>query len=233
MIDFNALFKISYGLYIVSSGDKDKGNGFISNTVFQVTAEPPMFAACCSKENYSCQMISERGCFTVSVLEQETDPGIIAKFGYQSGKNINKMDGVRVTYGECGAPIVMEGAIAIMECKLKQEIDLGTHIMFIAELIRAEILDEGADPLTYAWYRAVRKGMAPKNAPTYVDKSKLTGVAGSGKTPDKAADNKTVHKCSACGFVYDPDKEGQAFEDLPDDYTCPVCGADKEDFMEV
>ena len=74
MINFEALFKISYGLYIVCSGDKTKGNGFISNTVFQVTAEPARFAACCNKNNYTAEFIQKTGVFSVSVLHQDTSP---------------------------------------------------------------------------------------------------------------------------------------------------------------
>jgi len=80
MIDFKSLFKISYGLYIVSSGDQNKGNGFISNTVFQVTAEPAKFAACCNKNNYTTELIQKHGAFSVSVLDKDTPPEIISIF---------------------------------------------------------------------------------------------------------------------------------------------------------
>ena len=86
MIDFEALFKISYGLYIVSSGDDQIQNGFISNSVFQVTAEPPQFAACCNKENHTADIIKETGKYSISILKQEADIKLIGKFGYKSGK---------------------------------------------------------------------------------------------------------------------------------------------------
>lgn len=73
MTNFETLFKISYGLYIVSSGDKDQGNGFVSNTVFQVTSEPAKFAACCNKDNYTSEIIEKYGHFTVSILPQDVD----------------------------------------------------------------------------------------------------------------------------------------------------------------
>ena len=107
MIDFNALFKVSYGLYIVSSGDKSYGNGYISNTVFQVTAEPPQFATCCNKDNHTASIIEKHGVFGVSVLEQETDQDIYGTFGYKSGKDVNKFEGLDIEYGETGAPIVL------------------------------------------------------------------------------------------------------------------------------
>ncbi len=103
MIQFEALFKISYGLYIVSSGNKNKGNGFISNTFFQVTSEPPRFASCCNKDNYTAKMIKETGAFSVSIIHKDTDPEIISRFGYKSGKDIDKLSGLKLKYGETGS----------------------------------------------------------------------------------------------------------------------------------
>jgi ferric-chelate reductase [NAD(P)H] len=93
MISFEALFKISYGLYIVSSGDKTRGNGFISNTFFQVTAEPPRFAACCNKNNFTAGFIIRTGAFSVSVLHQDASPDLFGRFGFRSGKDFDKMAG--------------------------------------------------------------------------------------------------------------------------------------------
>lgn len=233
MIDFEALFKISYGLYVVCSGDQEKGNGFISNSVFQVTAEPAQFAACCNKDNFTAEFIKKHKAFSISVLHLDAPADIIGRFGYKSGKDINKLEGLNLKTGESGVPIVLDESIAFMECRLIQTFDVGTHLIFIGELLQAEILDDGKDPLTYAHYRQIRKGLAPKNAPTYVDKSKLAEKEKSGG-PKK-------YKCTACGYIYDPavgDEEngiapGTAFEDLPEDWVCPVCGSDKEDFIQI
>ena len=148
MITIEALFKISYGLYIVSSGDKDHGNGFISNTVFQVTAEPARFAACCNKNNYTVEFITRTGAFSVSVLHQEASPDLFGRFGYKSGKDFDKLAGIHVKYGETGVPIVLNDSIAYLECKVVQTVDVGTHFMFIGELMHAEILDDAKEPLT-------------------------------------------------------------------------------------
>jgi flavin reductase (DIM6/NTAB) family NADH-FMN oxidoreductase RutF/rubredoxin len=225
MINFDALFKVSYGLYIVSSGDKNKGNGFISNTVFQVTSEPARFAACCNKDNYTARFIQNTGAFSVSVLHKDTSSDIFGRFGYKSGKDFNKMEGMQVRYGETGVPIVMNDAIAFLECKVVQTFDVGTHLLFIGELVQSEILDEAQEPITYLYYRQVKKGVAPKNAPTYVDTSKLE------KTTTGSAFKK--FKCTACGYIYDEAKEGKKFADLPNDWVCPACGSEKEDFIEV
>jgi len=171
MIDFEALSRISYGLYIVSSGDKNRGNGFISNTVFQVTSEPPKFAICCNKDNYTAEFIQRAGTFSVSVLHTAASPDLFGRFGYKTGKDFNKLEGLNVRYGKStGVPIVLNDSIAFLECRLVQTVDVGTHFLFIGELLHSEILDDSKEPITYMYYRQVRKGVAPKNAPTYVDK---------------------------------------------------------------
>jgi flavin reductase (DIM6/NTAB) family NADH-FMN oxidoreductase RutF/rubredoxin len=225
MIQFEALFKITYGLYIVSSGNKTKGNGFISNTFFQVTAEPPRFASCCNKDNYTASLIQETGAFSVSIIHKDTDPDIISRFGYKSGKDTDKLNGLNVKYGETGVPIILNDCIAFLECKVIQTIDVGTHLMFIGELIQSEIVDDTKDALTYLHYRQVRKGAAPKNAPTYIDKSKL-GTTLTGSLSKK-------FECTACGYIYDEAEQDIKFVDLPDDWVCPVCGSEKSDFIEV
>lgn len=176
MINYEALFKLSYGLYIVASGDEKTGNGYISNTVFQVSSEPPLFATCCNKENHTAKVINDHGNFSVSVLHQDSDPKLFGKFGYQSGSKTDKFEGMDVVYGSTGVPIVRNEAVAFLECKVLNRVDVGTHWMFIGELKDAQIIDDQKEPMTYAHFRKVRKGMAPKNAPTYVDKSKLGSV---------------------------------------------------------
>ena len=225
MIQFEALFKISYGLYIVCSGNKNRGNGFISNTFFQVTAEPPRFASCCNKENFTASLIQETGAFSVSVIHTETDPEIIGRFGYKSGKDTDKLAGLNVKYGETGVPIVLNDCIAFLECKVIQTIDVGTHYMFIGELLQSEIIDNTKEALSYSYYRQVRKGVAPKNAPTYIDKSKLGS--------DPLATDFKKFECTACGYIYDEADEDTLFADLPEDWVCPVCGSEKSDFVEV
>jgi flavin reductase (DIM6/NTAB) family NADH-FMN oxidoreductase RutF/rubredoxin len=225
MIDFEALYKVSYGLYVVCSGDKINGNGFISNTVFQVTSEPPKFAACCNKNNFTADLIKKTGVFSVSILNKDTSPDIFGRFGYKSGKDLNKLQGMKIKYGQTGVPVLLNDSIAWLECKVTETFDVGTHLMFIGELVQAEIIDEEKEPITYLYYRQVRKGVAPKNAPTYIDKSKLVGK-------DKVVATKKF-KCTACGYIYDEAVEKVKFADLPDSWVCPVCGSEKDDFIEI
>lgn len=225
MINYEALFKVSYGLYVVCSGSKEKGNGYISNTVFQVTSDPPRFATCCNKDNHTAEIIKASGVFSVSVLQQDAGAAILGTFGYRSGKDSDKLSGMNIRYGETGVPIVLTDAIAFLEVRVEETIDVDTHLMFIGTLISAEVLDETADPLTYLHYRKVKKGVAPKNAPTYIDKSKLEKTT--------KAEVFAKYECPACGYIYDDEKEEVKFADLPDDWICPVCGEDKSDFIKL
>jgi len=172
-MNIEAFFTLTYGLYIVSSGVEKKLNGYISNTVFQVTAEPPRLAISCNKDNYTASLIQKSKQFSVSVLHQDVKPDIIGSFGYKSGNDIDKFEGIGYIRGASGVPIVTEDAIAWFECNVEQEYDVGTHLLFIGEIINSEMVDPGKTPLTYAHYRDVKRGVAPKNAPTYIDKSKL------------------------------------------------------------
>jgi len=94
-------------------------------------------------------------------------------FGYKSGKDVNKFEKVNYQNGLTGSPIVLDNCIAYFECRTIQTVDLGTHLLFIGEVVESQQLKVDDVPMTYDFYREVRKGKAPKNAPTYVDPSQL------------------------------------------------------------
>jgi flavin reductase (DIM6/NTAB) family NADH-FMN oxidoreductase RutF len=173
LINIEAFFKITYGLYIVSSRIDDKLNGFISNSVVQITAEPVQFAVCCHKDNYTSILIIESKNFSISVLHKDARAELIGLFGYKSGRDINKFESINYITGKTGVPIVTDDTIAWFECELRQTYDVGTHLLFTGEVLKNDIIYSEKEPLTYAYYREVRKGFAPKNAPTFIDKSKL------------------------------------------------------------
>ncbi len=226
MIQFESLFKISYGLYIVCSGTKKHGNGYICNTFSQVTAEPAQFAVCCNKNNYTAEFINQSQAFSVSVLQQDTNPKLFGTFGYKSGRETNKIAGLNLTYGNTGVPIVQDDSIAYFECKVINTIDLGTHLMFIGTLVQAVNLNDDAEPLTYDYYRKIKKGITPKNAPSYIDKSKF-------ETNENTSSSTKKYRCAACGYIYDDSKESLPFEELPDTWICPACGSEKADFIKI
>lgn len=227
-MDVEAFYKVSYGLYIISTQSADKKNGFIANTVFQVTSDPVNFAICCSKNNFTARLIEDSKLFSISVLRQDVPSKLIGRFGYKSGKDIDKFNGTEHRMGATGVPIVTEDTIAWFECKVVQTIDLSTHIMFIGNVLDNALLIKDQEPLTYAYYHKVKRGVSPVNAPTYINKEKM-----SKPVPEQAR-----HKCAVCAYIYDPAKgdgkhgisAGTAFEDIAEDWICPVCGAAKENF---
>jgi flavin reductase (DIM6/NTAB) family NADH-FMN oxidoreductase RutF len=227
-MNIEAFFKVTYGLYVVSSAHEDKLNGYVSNTVFQVTADPARFAVACSKQNHTASMIEKSRIFSVSVLDKNTGPDIIGTFGYRSGKDFNKFESCKFHLGKTGAPVLLENVIAWFDCEVTQIVDTGTHILYIGDVVDCDLINPSAEPMTYAYYREVKKGKAPKNAPTYIEPEKLK----------KKALASEKYYCTACGYVYDPEigdpengfPPGTRFEDLPDTWVCPVCGTPKEDF---
>ena len=133
---------------------------------------------------------------------------------------------MNVSYGLSGTPIVLNESVAYLELKVVQKIDVGTHWLFIGEQIDAELIDESKEPITYDYYRKVKKGLSPKNAPTYIDKTVEESVV-------KIVENKQSkrYECMDCGYVYDESNEPIKFADLPDDWKCPICGAGKNEFL--
>ncbi len=234
-MDTTTFFKISYGLYIVSSKDGNNYNGHVSNTVFQVTADPPKFAVATHKDNLTTEYIRKSGVFSVSILQRDVDLEFLGPWGFKSGKTTDKFRGSNYKTGKTGAPILLDKTIAWIECEVKDVFDTGTHILFIGQAVDAGIVDDHAEPLTYSYYRDVIKGLSPEKAPTY-----------SGDKLEKHTTSESVKKetprryqCMVCGFIYDPEegdpdsgiKPGTAFEDIPDDWYCPVCGVSKKDFV--
>lgn len=231
-INYEAFFKVSYGLYIVSSAGPDgKLNGFVSNAVFQVTAEPPQFAVCCNKNNYTAGLISDSGQLSVSVIKRDASQELISLFGYQSGRDIDKFRSTGHIITPAGTPVVIQDCVAWFECRVNKSLDVGTHMLYTGEIINSEIIDTNGEPLTYSWYREKRKGVSPKNAPTYIAHEEPVREAAAGER----------YRCVICGHIYDPAEgdpdngipAGTSFNDLPGDWRCPICGADKASFDRI
>lgn len=214
-------------MYVIGSRIGDKLNGQIANTVFQITSEPPTVAVSISKSNLTYQLIKESKVFTASVLCQDTPLSFIGYFGFKSGRDVNKLEGVDYKIGETGAPVIIENAVSYIEAKVIQEIDVGSHTIFIGNIIAADILSE-KPCMSYDYYHQIKHGGTPKTAPSYIAE-KVEGANG------------TKYRCKVCGYIYDPDSgdtdnginPGTLFEDLPDDWVCPVCGVSKSEFERI
>jgi flavin reductase (DIM6/NTAB) family NADH-FMN oxidoreductase RutF len=164
----NALHKIGYGLYVVTSNKDDKINGQIANTVFQITSKPPTLAVSINKENYTHEFIKQSRSFVVNVLDRDSEMVFIGRFGFKCGRDIDKFDGIKYRLSQSGNPILEETSVAYLEIRVEKEVDMGTHTVFIGEIVDGDIMSDG-EPMTYAYYHQVKKGKAPKSAPTYIE----------------------------------------------------------------
>jgi len=244
---YKAFHKLSYGLYIIATELKGEKFGYIGNTAFQVTSEPSQIAISSHKKNFTTDKILKSGKFTISVLKKEVNTSLIGEFGFMSGAEFDKFRNVKTITSLTGAPIVVDSSVAWFDCKVVNSVDVGSHVLIIGEVLDSDVLS-GEEPLTYEYYREKYKMLAPKNAPTYVEKEKLENEV----TPepdvkpeieheddhDIQPDEFGVYICSICGFRYDPEEgdpamgipPGTPFEDLPEDYKCPICNAGKDYF---
>jgi len=163
----SALHKISYGLYIIGGSDGQRQNAQVANSVVQVCSEPPVVSVCLNKQNYTHELVKSGKAFSVAVLAQDTPLRFIGNFGFKSGRDTDKLAGVKQLKGVTGAPVVTENAVAYLEAEVISETDVHTHTIFVGKLVAAEVLSEG-EPMTYAYYHQVKRGTTPKSAPSYV-----------------------------------------------------------------
>ena len=237
-INIDAFFKITYGLYIVCSKDGRNFDGHVSNTVFQVTADPPKFVVASHKNNLTTEYIQKSKVFSVSVLRQDVTLEFLGPWGFKSGRSVDKFGDVAYRTGKTGCPIVTEKALAYIECELEETVDTGTHLLFIGKVLDAAIIDSFAKPLTYAHYRDVIKGISPEHSPTFIEHQVEIQASHAEIKEDKKLHD---YQCKVCGYIYDPEEgdphsgipPGTAFEDIPEDWECPVCGVTKKDFVKI
>lgn len=205
---------LSYGVYVVSTLDEKRPVGCTANSVMQITSDPATVAISMNHDNYTNACISKTGKFAVSILSESSDPGLIGTFGFQSGKTVDKFDGVSHSIRD-GIP-VLNDCCGYIVCRVIDKMETSSHTVFLGEVTDGDVLSP-APAMTYAYYHNVIKGKSPKNAPTYLPEEDAAQAAAPAKWV-----------CSVCGYVYDGEIP---FEDLPDDYTCPVCRQPKSKFV--
>lgn len=165
-IQLQSLYKIQYGMYIITTIFENKMNGQIATTLFQVTNEPMQVAVCLSKNTYTCELLSKSKIFGASILEQNTPIKFIGTYGYRCGKDCDKFCECHYETGATGVPLITDHTLAILEANVNNIFDVGTHSIFVGELKSSKIIKEGA-AMTYEYYHTIVKGKSPKNAPTY------------------------------------------------------------------
>ena len=179
-MNHKAMYKLSYGLYIVTTRDAEKINGCIVNTAIQAASTPNQICICINKANYTHDMLLNTGVFNVSVLSRTAEFPLYERFGFQSGREVDKFaDYTAYKNAENGVPYITEGTNAYIAVKVTQTVDLGSHTMFIGEVTEMEVLSEEPS----ANYEYYQENVKPKP----VDTGKT--VAG-----------QPVWRCTICGY---------------------------------
>lgn len=203
-MDKKSVYKLSYGLFVLTASEGDKDNGCIVNTVIQLTSDPMQIAVTVNKGNLTHDIIKNTGKFNVSVIDNTAPFELFKHFGFQSGRDSMKFgtpDSYKFApkYADNGLLYVSAYANAFMSGKVVKEIDLGTHTMFVAQMTDDKVLSDKPS-MTYEYYLA---NVKPR--------------------PEQ---KKTDWVCKVCGYIYEGDV-------LPDDFVCPICKHGAADFEKI
>ena len=205
-MDKKAMYRLSYGLFVLTAREAEKDNGCIINTAIQAASEPNQLSICVNKANHTHDMILRTGKFTVSILSQKAEFELFRHFGFQSGRDVNKFEAFdKCERGTNGLYYITEGTNAYISVTVKKTEDLGSHTMFIGEITDMEVLSD-IPSVTYEYYQSHIK---PAPQPTITRKR-----------------YGTIWRCRICGYEY----EG---EELPEDFICPICKHPASDFERV
>lgn len=204
-MDQKAMYRLTYGLFVLTAAADGRESGCIINTAGQVTSQPNRISIAVNKGNFTHDLVMKSGKFNLSVLSEEAVFDTFRHFGFQSGRDADKFAG----YKDCrrsanGLYVVTAGTNAYFSATVEQAVDLGTHTLFIAGVEDMEVLSP-APSATYAYYQSSIKPK-PQAAP------KPAG--------------RTAWRCVVCGYVY----EG---EELPADFICPLCKHPASDFEKI
>lgn len=224
------LGNISYGMYAIGVKDQRGPSACIVNTVMQVTktspASPPLVALSLNAENYSCQCIEENGVFTISVLSEETPAAVIGALGFTTGRYGGKLENIRHKVLMEGVPVIKENTCCWFLCQVKAKLPAGGQVLFVAEIAAGSDIAGGREvagkfepykPMTYQYYVEKLRGVSPMKAPTYLPQQSSERINGE------------RFVCSVCGYEYRDPNFG--FEELPADWSCPICKMPKKAFV--
>ena len=203
-MDKKTMYKLTYGLFVITvRGEKD--NGCIINTAIQAASNPNTITVCLNKTDFTSDILLETGVFNISVLSEKAPFAVFKRFGYQSGRDVDKFaDYSGMERTENGVYRITEGVNAWISCKVRQTVDLGSHTMFIADVTDMEVTDD-TPSVTYAYYM---DNIKPKP-------EKTAGTTG-----------QVVWRCKICGYEY-------VGEELPADFVCPICKHPASDFERI
>ena len=207
-MDKKAFYKLSYGLYIISTVYEGKRVGCIVNTLSQVTSTPAQVTVAINKDNYTAKMLLKSGYFAGVVLTEKTEMDLISEFGFKTSETLDKFQKYDYLKDLNDIPYIKDNIASRFSCKVVNTLDCGSHIVFLGEVIDSEVLSADK-PMTYEYYREVKKGYTPPKASSYNEK------------PDKE-EKKKGYRCIVCNYILES-------ESIPPDFVCPICsqGPDK------
>ena len=205
-MDTKAMYRLTYGLFVLTAVNDGKANGCIINTAIQAASAPNTITISVNKADYTHDMIMASRRFNISVLSEEASFDTFKQFGFQSGRDTDKFkDFTDWKMADNDIPIITAGTNAYISCVVVDTADLGSHTMFIAYVKDMEVLAD-TPSATYSYYQ---EHIKPKRQPAPEEKK-----------------GHTYWVCTVCGYIYDG-------EDLPADFICPICKHPAEDFEKV
>lgn len=207
-MDNRTMYKLSYGLFVLTAKDDVKDNGCITNTAIQVTSSPNQISIAVNKSNYTCAMIEKTKMFNISIIDEKASFDLFKHFGFQKGSEVDKFKDFKdCNRSSNGIYYITNGTNAYISVNVTNIVDLGTHLMFIGDVIDMEVLNNNKSA-TYEYYM---NNIKPKP-----EESK------------KASKSKTLWRCTICGYEVEADADT-----LPSDFVCPSCGHPASDFEKI
>lgn len=224
-INTKAFRSMNYGLYIISTKRGDELVGCVVNTFQQVTSKPARVSVAVNKENYTAAAIIESGRFEASVLSEDASMELIGRFGFKTSAEIDKFAETPHELDPAGVPYVTESVVAHMGGRVIETIDVGTHYLFVGEVEYADVLSD-APAMTYAYYHQVKGGKTPPKASSYTPEDEQAAAAPQPVAEKVEGKPRYGWRCTICGYVVEMDE-------LPEDFTCPMCGVGRELFERI
>ena len=230
----NALNKLSYGLYILSSKKKDKASGCIIDACIQAGSDPNQILISVMNSNFTRKIIEKSGVFCLAILEESCPFELIKHFGYQSSSDVDKFEGLTTFTDINGVPCVLSYTCGSISVKVTDKIDIGSHTIFIGKVKDQKCLSKNK-PLTYAYYREnimpspTEDGAGATGLkPNFVMYSSIREYHIDGSPLGESDDDKKIKawRCTICGSIYNDSV-------LPNDYMCTVCGHPSSDFVPI
>ncbi|MEE0858610.1 MAG: flavin reductase [Acutalibacteraceae bacterium] len=212
-MNYSILRNLSYGMYAIGVNGETKKSACIVNTVFQISSKPAVIAVSLNSSCYTAEQVEKTGRFSVTVLNTSAPREVFTALGFASGYDKDKLAEVEYTVAD-DLPVITQGMCCYLICKVTEKIQVGDHTVYFAEVTDTSENYEG-EPMTYDYYHKVIKGSAPAKAPTF-------GTF----TPESNSD-KPQYVCDICGHIYDGEIP---FEELSDDWVCPICKMPKSHF---